>query len=461
MKFIHNILLTCVFATGCVLLHSCSKPIDIEPIGLQTRDSVLKTEADFLALLNSSYTVLASNTYYGGRWQIVNDLLSDHIDQGELNGGYLQIFNRNTNIFTGTVTGFYAEPYFAIFRANTILENLDRISGGSKNNFEGQAKFIRALGHFDLVRVFAQPYQRTGENSQPGLVVRTTTSITAPRLSVAQTYNQIIQDLKDAETKLPTQNGVYPTSWAAKALLARVYFQMNDFTNAYNYANQVINSGQFALDADPTKRFSNSNSTEPIFKLVYETNNPTGRFSAIRENYRYVEPQLPTLRVAQALYSNVNSRPTDKRRAWFKKATGPQDIYVTTKYDSLIFNMPVIHLTEMKLIRAESAAELNQNLTVGINDINDIIRRAYGTNSGFELTSSANAQTLLNTVRREREIEMAFEGDRVQQLKRRGAKGEAISIRNAPWNCPGMIFIIPTSEINQNNIQQNPEGGCQ
>lgn len=460
---IRNIIYTVGLGAVVSLAFSCTKPVDIEPIGLQTKDSVLNTEADYRALLNSAYTVLAADNYYGGGYQIMNDLLADHLEQAELTGDWLKIYNRNSDIFTGTSTGFYAQPYFAIFRANTILENLAKLSGSSKDNFEGQAKFIRGLGHFDLVRLYGQPYVRGGANTQDGVVLRTSTKVeVSPRATVAASYNQIIADLKAAETLLPDVNGVYPTKWAAKAILARVYFQMNDFANAYDYANQVIQSGKFTFDADYSKRYSAGGTPEAIFNLIYETNNTGGRFNTIR-TYRYVAPQLPALRTTASLYNSVNSRPTDARKAWFQRVSvNGQDWYVTTKYDALVFQMPVVHLTEMKLIRAESAAELNQNLAVGIADINDIIRRAYGPASGFELPATISAQFLLNTVRREREIEMAFEGDRLQQLKRRGGKGEQITIRNAPWNCPGLVLVLPPSEVTQNpGLQQNPQGGCQ
>ena len=154
-----------IFHTGLVLLVvitiACTKPVDISPIGIQTKDSVLKTEADYRALLNSAYTVLAADNYYGGGYQIMNDLLADHLEQGELSGDWLKIYNRTSDIFTGTVTGFYAQPYFAIFRVNTVLENLDNVSGTTKDNFEGQAKFIRGLAHFDLLRLMHSHILRT------------------------------------------------------------------------------------------------------------------------------------------------------------------------------------------------------------------------------------------------------------------------------------------------------------
>jgi hypothetical protein len=105
---------------------------------------------------------------------------------------------------------------------------------------------------------------------------------------------------------------------------------------------------------------------------------------------------------------------------------------------------------------------LNANLAVGIQDINDIINRAYGVGSSLLLPANATGPTLRDAVRRERELEMVFEGDRLQQLKRIGAKGENVTIRNAPWNCNGLIMVFPTNEVFQNpGFVQNPAGGCQ
>jgi hypothetical protein len=308
--------------------------------------------------------------------------------------------------------------------------------------------------------LWGQPFVPSNTNAQLGIPIKDTSAPTAViRHTVGEVYQKVISDLKIAENLLPDQNGVYPTKWAAKALLARVYFQMNDFTNAYNYANQVITSGKFTFDADFSKRFSAGGSPEAIFQLIYETNNPTGRFNELRNPFRTNQAGKPALRVSTYLAQKALANPADKRRAWYK--TVGSDV-LTTKYDSLSFKVPVLHLTEMKLIRAESAAEMNANLAVGIQDLNDIITRAYGAGSSLLLPGNSTAATLKDGVRRERELEMVFEGDRLQQLKRIGAKGENITIRNAPYDCNGLIFVFPTNEVFQNpGFVQNPTGGCQ
>lgn len=451
--FFFTALLGIACATGC------KKLVEIDPIAVITKDSALRTEADFLALLNSAYTVLAADSYWGGRWQTVNDLMADQIARGELSGNYLGIYNRSVDIFNTNISGLYKQPWFAIARANVVMENLSRISGGIKDNVEGQARFIRAIGHFDLVRLWAKPYVPGEVNNQLGIPIKDTSAPgEVTRASVEEVYAFVISELKQAETLLPDVNDVYPTKWAAKALLARVYFQMNDFTNAYDYANQVIESGRFTFDPDFKNRYSRNGTGEAIFELIYEANNPTGRFNELRNPYRTNQGGLPTLRVSSYL-QNIALKSLDKRKDWYAEQNG---VMLTTKYDSLVFEVPVLHLTEMKFIRAESATELNMHLDVAIQDINDIINRAYGPASPYVVAPGASAAFIRDAVRRERELELVFEGDRLQQLKRIGAKGENITIRESPWDCNGLILIFPTNEVFQNpGFEQNPTGGCQ
>jgi starch-binding outer membrane protein, SusD/RagB family len=115
----------------------------------------------------------------------------------------------------------------------------------------------------------------------------------------------------------------------------------------------------------------------------------------------------------------------------------------------------------MKLIRAESASELGTNLPVAIADINDITTRAYA-GTLTNLTATASAATIKARVRAERKLEMVFEnGDRLQEIKRIGAKGEPSSSRGAPWNCDGMILKFPAIEASLYvNFVQNPSGTC-
>lgn len=442
------------------LLASCKKSIELDEIGKFTSETAIQSDADIAALLNSSYFAIATDDYYGGSYQVYSELLADHIDGLNLGGNNLGMYTRNTNIFNADNSSFYAQMSKIVFQSNLTLDNISKATDANKPLFEGGAKFLRALAHFDIVRLYAQPYTVSGAASQPGIPLRlNSTRQQLARSSVAEVYAQIIKDLKEAETLLPASNGVYANKWAAKALLAKVYFQMNDFTNAYTYSNDVISNGGFVSDTSFRHRYSNGRSKEVIFGLTYETANPQGRFQRLRGNFNTTNAGLPNLRLSNNIYTRATANNNDKRANWYILKSG---FPLLNKFDSATIIMPVIHLTEIRLIRAEAAAETNQNLAVAVADMNFIITRAYGANSSLLLSVGSGAAAVKEAVRREHELEMIGEGNRLHELKRRGAKGETVTIRGAAFNCDGLIFPFPNNEVIYSSplLIQNPTGGC-
>ncbi|HYE53444.1 MAG TPA: RagB/SusD family nutrient uptake outer membrane protein, partial [Chitinophagaceae bacterium] len=225
MKLKHIIPAVLVILAG----FSACKKIEVKPTGQVPPAEAIKNEADLLANLNATYTPLRGDNFWGGKAQTVSELMADIVDGTNLTGDYLSIYRLGTTGTTGTISSLYSEPYVIIYRANVTLEKLSLIANeAARNNAEGQARFIRALSYFELVKMFAQPYGYTADNSHRGVVVKTTSEPVKalPRNSVKQAYDLILDDLKKAEALLPPENGNYPTSWAAKAILARVYFQM-------------------------------------------------------------------------------------------------------------------------------------------------------------------------------------------------------------------------------------------
>jgi len=434
---------------------SCEKYLDAPPLNVITKQEALKDEAAVAAVMNSSYQILGGGGVLGGKFQVLSELLGDQIEGSLLSGDYGEIYNRKTSVFGDYKNFFYTDIYQANYRANTVLENLD-VTSSKRNDLEGQARFVRAYTHFMAVRLFAQPYGFTADNTHLGVPLRVSTSITpGVRATVKQVYDQIISDLKTAETKLNDVNPGYPTKLAAKALLAKVYFSMNDFANAYNYANQVVTSTRFTFETDYTKRFSEGQSTEAIFQII----NTPGSYDTgggLRDNFRS-DFSLPTLRFTSATFALANST-NDVRKAWYNTVKYPGNI-VLTKYNKDRFNVSVLHLTDMMLIRAESAAELGTNLNVAVADINQILNRAYaGTKS---IPANSSAALIKSNARAERFLEMVGEGDRIYEIKRIGAKGENIDKRGAVWNCPGLILQFPQGEISSNtSFVRNTEGGC-
>ncbi len=445
---------------------SCDKLIDIPPPDdTVVFEDALKTTEDMQTLLNSCYDVMA-NTYNGNQ-QNLSELLSDNLDGPNNHDDYNEVYIRHTIFFNGTIGSFYGDPYTSIMRVNTMLENFDRISDLSADNklrFEAEGKFIRAINHFEVVQLFAQPYGFTSDNSHLGIAIRDKLSFDAlPRASVAEVYNIVIQDLEFAAENLPESNVIngvpYADRWAAKAMLARVYFQMNDFQKASQYASEIIDQGPFTLDA-LNARWSADISTENIFTLVVELNDNRG--SSLIGNYRSDNNDQPTLRVTRDYYellfeNSPFATPSDLRKDWFtiKEANTPNYFYAVSRFDTDFFNIPFLHLTELMLIRAESNAELGSDLSSAVTDLNKIKERA-----GIALLNDgSSADIIIEHAQRERKKEMIGEGRYAFDLKRRGANGEDIMVRDAPWDCPGMILQFPNSESTSNFIM-NITGGC-
>ena len=203
---------------------------------------------------------MAANAF-NGRFQNIPEVMSDHIaDPLGLNGEYAQIWRWTSSFFNGSFGGEYRDAYIAIYRANTLIEEVADLEGATADavaRITAEAKFIRALSHYHVVRIWALPYGYTSDNSHLGIPLKVSADQTPQmRATVGDVYAQIEQDLLDAEADLPASNGIFANQMAAKALLAKVYLEMGDFANAKAKAAEVINSGTYSLDPLLTNRFA-------------------------------------------------------------------------------------------------------------------------------------------------------------------------------------------------------------
>jgi starch-binding outer membrane protein, SusD/RagB family len=458
MKF-YKIILFC--SAIAISITSCKK-IEYKPEGSVDASEAITKESDLAATINAAYAPLAGNDFYGGRLQKISEYLADQADGTSITGFEADIVNYKSSPNSGTKE-IMKEPYVVIQRANKTLENLSYASNqANRDNYAGQAKFLRAISHFELVRLFAQPYGYTSANTHLGIILKTSSDFETGKIrnTVAEVYDLVLSDLRDAQNLLPASNGVYPTKWAAKAYLAKVFFQMNKFDSAYKYSNEVITGSTAVFDVSTayfSKRFNNPVSTESLFHLVNDAAPASIRYNTLRNlGATTLSLNLP---VKASIYTMGTSNTNDIRKVMY--TVNPIG-YGIDKYKASVINLTLVHITEMKLIRAESASELGTNLPVAVGDINDITNRAYaGTTT--PLLTTASAAAIKARVRLERRLEMIYEnGDRLQEIKRIGAKGEpSFSHGGAPWNCDGMILQFPAVEVSINvNFVPNPTGTC-
>jgi starch-binding outer membrane protein, SusD/RagB family len=259
----------------------CKKSLlQIDPtIPNKTVENYYQTEAEALTAVTATYTPLQA-MYNGAAWHI-GDIMSDDCDLGGGGGGdgleTAALDNFSLDAFNPISFLMWAQCYFGIYRANLVLEKIPQVPVMNDNIRQrslAEAKFLRALYFFHLVRLFGDVPLYTN-------VISLGDASTISRSPKADVYAQIIADLKDAETVLPLSYQLddkgRATSGAAKGLLANVYLWMGDNTNAAAKALEVINSNQYSLWDNYADNFQleNENGKESIFEIQYRNGNST------------------------------------------------------------------------------------------------------------------------------------------------------------------------------------------
>jgi hypothetical protein len=239
--------LTAIMATG-ILAVGCSKRLDIGPYQSIAENAALNTEGDVLVTLVGAYDGLQNAAGWGGEIMVLNDLIGNSTNINftgtfaGLNDAYNGLMVSNNSFATGT----WNAAYSCINRANNVLSAVDKVtsSPAKKNSVEGEALFIRASMHFELVRLYGKTVGDGDASQNPGvpLVLTPTRGVTdedyRARASVKAVYDQVIADLTKAESILPASNGFYANKWAAAAMLARVQLQNKNYTEAAAAANR-------------------------------------------------------------------------------------------------------------------------------------------------------------------------------------------------------------------------------
>ncbi|MES2559276.1 MAG: RagB/SusD family nutrient uptake outer membrane protein [Bacteroidota bacterium] len=448
---------------------SCAKIEETKPDYIFTEEDAIKTPTDVQNLLNSCYDAFANAI--NGRAQTFNDLLSDDLAKPlkDDNGFKNEIYNRNTNIFNSDVSALYKTFYVIPFRINNMEDFYAKVgvSETEQKRMRAEGRFLRAACHFEVLKLWAHPSGFTPANEHAGIVIRDAVSqLPKARSTVAESYAFIISDLEYAIANLPAVNDDYKASQgSAKALLAKVYYMMNKPAQALALLNDVIASSGKSLSGALNKFDSTAALSEFIF-TTRSTGAGDNRAGEFVSRYR-CDNKIPEFALSKELYLLLTSDTLDKRGknlVQIFNAGKDNEYYGCKKFNSDYFGVPYLNMTDMILTRAELAAETG-DLSTAIGDVNKIIFRAYADSTTKIVSGGANASDVLAEIRKQRRLELFCEGDRVQTLKRRGANNTDASynpnltIRNAPWNCPGMILQFPSIETGAGFVF-NGTGGC-
>ncbi len=355
-----------------------------------------------------------------------------------------------TNLVVGS---YWAANYNVIFRANRVIENLDAVTDASlRDQFEGEAKFARALCHFNLVRAY-------GDVPLLDKVIGPEESDYFSRVDASTVYAAIDSDLTDAMGKLPSDMAFGRASKAAaQGILAKVKLTNGDYSGAQALCSSIIDGGNHSLMGDYHDVFYNEGNSEIIFAIPY-----IGDDANESQDFSFEM-------TAGGVVSGLNFY-TDE----FALVVEEGD-----KRDSTLFNYATIDADVGKFLTQSADARLCGNDWIVLRHADVLLMYAEAIMAGGASTSSFDAVDAVNQVREraglseiegsltedmllhERRVELAFENHRMYDLVRFGKAisvlGDFAAANGYTFTATDLLLPIPQNEINVSNgaLTQNP-----
>lgn len=498
---------------GCAILaaslSSCVNDwLDVAPSDGTDADAALTSSSDLAAARTGMYAALKGNSnlvdYYGQQFFVYGDVhAGDDYQYNNIGGSnrasfYYDMNYQTASEFSSSTSSSnvaWKSPYIVIGRANRIIAAAE---GGALSDaaeakatidqYAAEAKVLRALAHFDLVRIYGKPYtEDQGASLGVPLVTGVLESNAKPaRSTVAEVYTQVVKDLTEAISSnalaTETEPG-YVSVWGAKAILSRVYLNMGDYANALSVAEDIIKNSKKSGAALWTRDqyfkawdASTPNESEFLFRLNVAGSTDSNDLNGIgnlqqREGYKEM---VATKKFVDMLTSD----PEDVRNEMFLPATAAKEVatYGTNKVylNKLrgqggnlrnVTIVPIIRLSEVYLTAAECAFR-NNDKTKAVEYLNDLVKNRTTTEASLATVDNITLERILI----ERRKELIGEGQRyfdalrnnetITRYTSEADKGwhkilskEAQSFNRDYFKA---IAAIPQAEINANpNIKQN------
>lgn len=495
---------------GCAILaaslSSCVNDwLDVAPSDGTDADAALTSSSDLAAARTGMYAALKGNSnlvdYYGQQFFVYGDVhAGDDYQYNNIGGSnrasfYYDMNYQTASEFTSSTSSSnvaWKSPYIVIGRANRIIAAAE---GGALSDaaeakatidqYAAEAKVLRALAHFDLVRIYGKPYtEDQGASLGVPLVTEVLESNAKPaRSTVAEVYTQVVKDLTEAISSnalaTETEPG-YVSVWGAKAILSRVYLNMGDYANALSVAEDIIkNSGAALWTRDQYFKAwdaSTPNESEFLFRLNVAgstDNNDLNGIGNLQQRDGYKE-MVATKKFVDMLTSD----PEDVRNDMFLPATAAKEV-ATYGTNKVFLNklrgqggnlrnvtiVPIIRLSEVYLTAAECAFR-NNDKTKAVEYLNDLVKNRTTTEASLATVDNITLERILI----ERRKELIGEGQRYfDALRNNETITRYTSEADKGWHKTlskeaqsfdrdyfKAIAAIPQAEINANpNIKQN------
>lgn len=449
-----------------VFVISCDDELDLQPEDQLTLDVSFSNKETALGVLTGAYSAAQQDDVLNGTRQSYADYMADNAQFVGSFTTFQQISEFNQLSDNTSIQALWDDNYEVIGATNLVIKYIPTVEDVNfteeeKNQAVAEAKFLRALIHFNMANIFAQPYSlNNGDTPAVPLITEPfDAEVQFPsRATLGQVYDQVEADLLDAAAVLDDSDNTRATKGAAEGLLSRLYLYKGQYDKAAEYADNVIQNSAYSLASDYS--FYNTTDSEFLFTLVNSAADGqdsgegfSGLYNPVPDG-RGDAPFTANLIEAYGGMSTADKRFTDLTQVG-NDARGNERVF-TSKFPDGITNAdnsPVLRITEMYLTRAE--ANFREGTTVGdspLNDINELRERA-----GLAPLASISS---VDQILEERRKELAFEGHRRMDLLRIQMPLRRPGMPDVEKSNPGdqkTIFPIPSREVDLNdNLNQNP-----
>jgi len=443
-----------------------------------------RTTADFNNAVVGVYATLKHPGLYGsgsGAMFTMSEIISDNSDLGvtrqPVNQALFEIDDYLITLANGSVQSSWVGHYQGIARANAILDRLPNapIPQASKDRFEGEARFMRAMYYFNLVRFFGDVQLVTSEITSPYGANALT------RSPAADVYRLIVDDLRVAEEKLPTTipaaEAGRASRWAAKTLLGKVYLTQKQYDNAAAKLKEVIDSRahdllpQYASVFAPTTSFVANR--EVIFAVQY-VSGQIGQGSDMWSNWAPFNAGTALLGTGGGNGGGFNRPTADLVRAYepgdlrrdaslqtsYRNAQGRDvnDAFVVKFRQQGALNadsdvdFPILRYADVLLMYAEALNEGGKGAEA-LPFLNQIRRRA-----GLAERTGLSQSELRLALEQERRVELAFENHRWFDLVRTDRYLPVLNGKGLKVQAFHRFYPIPQREIDLNKALSQNQG---
>ena len=449
-----------------VLSISCSED-DLNPSLKQDKvyDGKLKNLEELQGVALGMYNRITTPAYYGRNCIIYGEVRADNCFVNGNSGRFVTVGKMSVSPDGNYAMNTWSEIYKVIASANMLIQqDIASIEGNPDliRHIIGQAYVVRAMAHFDLLKLFGQ--QHAGGNLGIPYVTDyipayTGEQIAPPREEVASNRESVMADINAGLSLLSDDfNGnsrEFITTYAAHALKARVALYFSDWETAKTAALAVINSGNFRIAAadEYAQTWHTDEAVNSVFELAFsaDDNNDFNSLSFIYRGSTYGD--IEVLEDLVSVFDEGDIRVVPEMIG-YETVKGQPRLRNLGKYPSADYsdNVPVFRIEEMYLILAEAKMELGES------DALEVLNQVPA-HRNAKLFSEATKENLLL----ERRRELCFEGFRFDDLARTGRDIPLVDTLKqthggAEYGSYNFAFPIPTVELNANPNMVKNEG---